>query len=225
MNAMTMDAKGFFDRAQLVQINEAVKKAESTTSGEIVPVLASASGNYDRGLFFAALTGAIAGTLLAVAVHLMPLDAAEHEAWHIPLYTLLPLQLIGLAAGWRIAASSPEIWRRFVPRSLMKESVERAALNAFANLGITQTRDATGILIYVSLFERIAVVLGDRAIDSKLSKGTWQEVTDLVLKGFREKRPAEGYVAGILKCGELLTPHFPIKPDDTNELGNELRII
>src|SRR5207244_2184378 len=163
-----------------------VKKAESATSGEIVPVLATSSGNYDRGLFFAALTGAIAGTLLAVAVHLLPLDATEHETWHIPLYTLLPLQLIGLAAGWRIAASSPDIWRRFVPRALMKGSVERAAMNAFASLGIAKTRDATGILIYVSLFERIAVVLGDRAIDSKLSKGTWQEVTELVLKGFRE---------------------------------------
>lgn len=222
---MPRDPRNFFSKEQQGHVDEAVKRAESETSGEIVPVLCGASANYDRGLFLAALTGALAGTLLLVGIHLLPIDALDHDPWAVPLWQLLPVQILGLALGYRMAAGADAIWRRFVPHSLMKEAVERAALNAFSTLGIDKTRDATGILIYVSLFERMVVVLGDKAIDSKLPKGTWDEVKDLVLNGFREGKPAEGYVAAIDKCGKILTPHFPIKPDDTNELPNALHFM
>ena len=144
-------------------------------------MLSGASANYDRGLFRASLTGAVAGTLLLVGIHLLPIEGLDHDPWAVPLWQLLPLQLLGLFAGYRAASSSDSIWRRFVPHSLMKEAVERAARNAFSTLGIDKTRDSTGILIYVSLFERIVVVLGDRAIDSRLPAGTWNEVKELVL--------------------------------------------
>jgi putative membrane protein len=222
---MALDPKTYFTKEQHQQIDDAIKRAESETSGEIVPVLCGTSGNYDRGLFIAALTGALTGTLFLVGVHFLPFEFLQDDPWTVPLWLLLPVQALGLIAGYRLAASNEAIWRRFVPRGLMKEAVERAALNAFSSLGIDKTRDATGILIYASLFEHVVVVLGDKAIDSKLPKGTWDEVKDLVLKGFREGKPVDGYTAAIEKCGKLLAPHFPIKPDDTNELPNTLHII
>ena len=222
---MIQDPRTFFSKDQHLQIDAAIKRAEAETSGEIVPVLSGASANYDRALFLAALTGALAGTVLLVAVHLLPIEGLEHEAWQIPLWQLLPIQILGLVAGYHLANASQDIKRRFVPKALMKEAVERAARNAFSSLGIDKTRDATGILIYASLFERIVVVLGDKPIDSKLPKGVWDEVKDLVLKGFKDGRPTDGYVSAIEKCGKILTPHFPIKPDDTNELPNTLHFM
>lgn len=222
---MAIDPRTFFTKEEHGQIDQAIKRAESETSGEIVPVLSGASANYDRGLFMAALTGALAGTLLLVGIHLLPIEALDHDPWAVPLWQLLPAQLLGLFAGYHLASSNEGVWRRFVPHSLMKEAVERAARNAFSSLGCDKTRDGTGILIYASLFERIVVVHGDKAIDSKLPKGTWDEVKELVLSGFRDGKPTEGYVAAIEKCGKLLTPNFPIKPDDTNELPNTLHFM
>lgn len=222
---MAIDPRTFFNQEQKGKIDEAIKRAESETSGEIVPVLSGASANYDRALFLAALSGALVATLALVAVHLLPIEALDHDPWAVPLWQLLPAQIVGLFSGYHIAAASDAVRRRFVPRSLMKDAVERAARNAFSSLGCDKTRDGTGILIYASLFERIVVVHGDKAIDAQLPKGTWDEVKELVLDGFRDGRPTEGYVAAIEKCGKLLTPNFPIKPDDTDELPNSLHFM
>ena len=41
----------------------------------------------------------------------------------------------------------------------------------------------------------------------------------------REGKRREAFTAAIARCGELLAKHSPIRPDDKNELSNELRIL
>ena len=41
----------------------------------------------------------------------------------------------------------------------------------------------------------------------------------------REGRHREAFVRAIVQCGEVLSKHYPRKPDDANELSNELRIL
>jgi len=222
---MLVRASQFFTDDERKRIAEAVKKAESTTSGEIVPVLATASGNYDRGLFLSAITGAVLATLLVVGVYLLPLPFLAHDPWAVPLYIVIPVQLLGLIVGYRAARCCDTIWKGFIPAKLLHSAVGAGALNAFADLNLSGTRDATGILIYVSLFERMVVVLADKAISSQLPPETWNALRDLLVSCLKENRAADGFVEAIARCGQILTPHFPIKPDDTNELANDLRII
>jgi putative membrane protein len=68
-------------------------------------------------------------------------------------------------------------------------------------------------------------VVGDQAIAEKLDQSHWDGVKDLVIDGLRKNTPAEGLCAAIKRCGELLAQHFPIAPDDVNELSNDLRLI
>ncbi|MCZ7584684.1 MAG: hypothetical protein M5R36_15850, partial [Deltaproteobacteria bacterium] len=75
----------------------------------------------------------------------------------------------------------------------------------------------------VSLFERRVEVLADEGINAKVEPGTWDEVVRLILDVIRRGSLADGLVAGIERCGDILAAHVPIRAGDTNELSNTVR--
>ena len=42
----------------------------------------------------------------------------------------------------------------------------------------------------------------------------------IIIDGIKQKRQAEAICKAVEKTGDLLKEHFPIKPDDTDELDN-----
>jgi len=88
---------------------------------------------------------------------------------------------------------------------------------------VVETRERTGILLYVSLLEHRVEVLADRGIHERVEPGTWDGVVARVLDGIRTGRAEAGLVDAITHCGELLAQHFPVQPDDSDELPNRLR--
>lgn len=226
-----IDARELLDEAGRKRVDEAVQAAEQATSGEIVPVLASRSDRYDRAPFMAALAAAALATLVVVVgvglyqVGTLASWELAELSWDAPLYVLLPAQVVGLALGFRLAQGNPLFARGFVPRALMQLCVDRAARQAFQAFHLAHTKDATGILIYVSLYERMVVVLADKAIDAKHGQDTWNGVRDKLLAGLRDGRPADGFADAIAECGRVLSVDFPRAEDDTDELQNHLRII
>ena len=42
----------------------------------------------------------------------------------------------------------------------------------------------------------------------------------MITGGIKQRRPADAICAGVEKIGALLKTHFPIKPDDIDELKN-----
>ena len=104
----------------------------------------------------------------------------------------------------------------------MKEEVGEAAINSFYHKDINQTVDHTGILIYISLFERNVRVIADKGINAKVEKQVWQEVVDTIVRGIKSKGHGAAIAAAVDRCAEILAGHFPLKPDDRNELGNSI---
>ena len=115
------------------------------------------------------------------------------------------------------------VLRLLVPLQVSEERVHRAASLAFREAGLVETRDRTGILIYVSLLEHRVVVLADRGIDSRVEPGTWDAVVARIVTGIKADRAEEGLADGIRLCGEILASRFPPRPDDTNEIPNAPR--
>ena len=101
-----------------------------------------------------------------------------------------------------------------------KEEVEEAALTSFYRQGLNKTRDKTGILIFISVFEHQVRVLADQGINDRVDSSVWQELVDTIIAGIKTRRQAEAICVAVVRCGELLTEHFPIKHDDTDELSN-----
>ncbi len=208
-------------------IVSAVKKAESMTSGEIVPMIVSASSPYVAAGFLSSLTLAICASSVATVL------LAQWNACilHLPHFLLYPadgrltgffLFLALFFPAFLIASflvrEMPALKKFFLPRDEMTEQVAETAYTAFHRHGLSRTRDHNGILIFVSLFERQVRIIADRAIDERIGSDTWQEIADTLARGIRGGALAGSVRSAVERCGEELAKHFPSRPDDTNEL-------
>ncbi|HEX2962190.1 MAG: TPM domain-containing protein [Ignavibacteria bacterium] len=101
-----------------------------------------------------------------------------------------------------------------------KKTIEEMAKEEFFRLGMDKTRDKTGILIYLLLSEKKFHVLADTGINEKVQDNTWHKIKDDMQEKFRQGFFSDGITLGIREVGEVLSRHFPIKQDDTNELPN-----
>jgi uncharacterized membrane protein len=109
-----------------------------------------------------------------------------------------------------------------LPFKLRNKSIRELAENEFYNLCMNETRDKTGILIYVHLKKREFYILADEGINSKVDQKTWDSVRDEMQLEFQAGHYTKGVAEAIDKVGQILGKYFPIKEDDTNELSNKV---
>ena len=98
--------------------------------------------------------------------------------------------------------------------------MEEAATTQFFNQGLYRTRDETGVLVLISVFERKVWVLADRGINTKVETGQWDDIVKMIVDGIKQNRQTDAICEAVEKIADLLKTHFPIKPDDTDELKN-----
>ncbi len=111
--------------------------------------------------------------------------------------------------------------RKFSQRN---KSIKEIAEEEFFRLGIDKTRDKTGILIFLMLTDRQFHIVADKGIHEKVSDSTWDEIKNQIQKLFVDGKFAEGLIWGVEEVGKILAKHFPIKPDDTNEISNRVML-
>jgi uncharacterized membrane protein len=109
-------------------------------------------------------------------------------------------------------------------RSLIQKNkpVRKLAEEEFFKLGIDKTRDKTGIIIFFLLEAREFYILADEGINKKVPEKTWDKIKDEMQSHFMEGNFSEGIIHGVERVGDILSEHFPIKPDDTNEITNRV---
>lgn len=202
--ANKLDSKG----AQ--EISAAVERAEKTTAAEIVPMVVRGS----------ITTGHVPWLLFFIAIPIT--------------WALLPLVLhdwIGEVLTVVIASLTAFIFKRFatVQRILTPDedeiaSVHRRALLEFHLANLPSTENATGVLIFVSMLERRAVILPDAAIAAKFSESDWDRVLKALLAQIGKGNFAGGMQEAIALVGSMLTEKFPAPAHLVNELPNSLII-
>ncbi len=208
-----MQAETFFSAADNELIVAAVRRVEEKTAGEIAVMVVDGSDDYPEGRLFA---GIVPGALTGLVV--------TELWWGDSLWIFLPLALLAsLLFGW-LAGLLPGVKRFFTPGTRMEERVRQRALLAFYEQGLYKTRDASGVLFFISLFEHRVWVLADQGIYTKVSRETLQEYASAVAGGIRDGRAAELLCQEIDRVGAVLASHFPARSDDVNELSDEVRV-
>ncbi len=191
-------------------IEEAVRRAEARTSGEIVFAVADASDHYHH----VTIQGALIGMALATAAYLaVPLSHT--------VTAILWTELISFAVFYALTPHLP-LRRRLISGKEMDARVHEAAFMQFYSSGLYRTREANGVEIFLSVFERRVVVIGDKGIHEKMGNPHWDEVRDRIIRGIRQGKAREGICSAIESCGEALAKHFPHRPDDINELPDQV---
>jgi uncharacterized membrane protein len=100
-------------------------------------------------------------------------------------------------------------------------STRRRAMQVFGQLGVWDTAENNGVLIYLLLADRVVEIVADRGIASRVPQSEWDGVCREMERHFRERRFAQGSVAGIVAVGRLLGRHFPRRRPDANELPDQ----
>jgi uncharacterized membrane protein len=96
------------------------------------------------------------------------------------------------------------------------------AVKNFYELGMAQTKDKTGVLIYMLLSDKKFHIIGDEGINKKVSKEFWDILAMKVAEYFRGNQFVEGICFAVDEVGKILIKDFPMKAGDTNELSNEV---
>jgi putative membrane protein len=210
-------------------IEAAIQQAETGTSGEIIPVLVSRCSHYSYASYlFGFFTSLIIFIFCWFFFQSLYVDAGSWGNSHtlnVRLSLLLLIMMIAFVWGGALAAFFPRLKLLFVTHRDMQAEVKRRAEEAFFHYGARKTRAATGVVIFVALFEQMVRVQGDSAISEKLTQQDWDAVRDVILQGIQENKVAEGFIQGIKKSGELLRQHFPLEGEASNDLPNNFYII
>jgi putative membrane protein len=207
--------KKFLREEELELIESCVMEAERTTRGEIVVMVAPTSHDYRvAGLLGAAAFSIPAAVILTRMIGRL-VWAGPHDLW-VFQGILLPLFFLCREVFMRL----PRLKRLFISEKEMDHEVREAATIHFFSKGLYRTREETGVLIYLSVFEGKVWVLGDRGVDAAVPPGFWQEIVDQIVAGIKEGRQAAAICAAVGRIRGVIAEKFPAAPGDTNELPN-----
>ena len=92
----------------------------------------------------------------------------------------------------------------------------------FERLGMRRTHHRNGILFYVAVDERAFAVVGDEGIHRAVGPEFWEALRDAMASSFAQGDFASGLVKAIDTAGARLAEHFPRRPEDRNELPDDV---
>ncbi len=198
--------------ADKVAVEKAIGEAERSTSGEIVAVIARASGGY---YYVPYLWGAIAALIVP---------------WPLIYWTWMPVQeiyLIQLAVFALLAFVLHYEPLRFalVPRTVMRQRAHRRAMQQFVAQDIYTTPGHTGVLLFVSVAERYAEIVADAGIHAKVPDAEWEHIVKELTARIGNGNAGEGLVQAIRRIGKHLAAHFPASAGKQNLLPNHLVVL
>ena len=216
-----MKASKFLNSAGLETISSAIKEAEKITGGELVIRINDKSDDYNEAYW---KSGALLIVLYLFAAAILRILSID-----IPLLDSLLMVPAGAAlsflAGTIAAIIIPPYRRLVIGREGMHYYTNLKAHEAFLHDEVFNTKFRTGILIYLSLFEKTAIILGDSGINAKVRQEEWQAITSSITAGIKAGRKAEAIAQSIKMCGDLLEKSGVKKEaGDIDELSNKVRI-
>lgn len=208
-------AQLFLTEREQKKITETVYAAEKKTSGEIVPMVVSKSGDYPQATLVCALCLSLPiSIVLAVTVGKM--------VWIGPdsMWLFLSFFAVTMAVTYFLAEKYDALRSYFIKPEHMESQVEKSALATFYAQKLYRTAANNGILLYISVFEKKVWILADSGINEKIEQSTWDSVVEDLATGIKEKRQCEAICTAVTRVGDVLKAYFPYQKDDEDELHN-----
>jgi putative membrane protein len=200
----------FLEPSAKSRTTETIRAVEGQTSAELV---VSVRRSADRHVATSLIFGGVVGAIVLVVMLVSP---QAYDVRTIPLDTLLGFALAALACHF-----VPALKRRLTPKARRRAAAERAARAAFEDLGIAKTKPRSAIHAFVALLERTAVVIADDGVPISLL-GEPYETRISALDANVAALDFEAFLATLAGMGPLLSSVLPRRPDDENELCDQV---
>ena len=211
------------------RVTQAVAQAERGSDGEVVVIVAGRSDAYhDVALHYAVLAMLIVPAKLA----LLPESWIDRAAtltlgWNaeftrgvlmLALFVMLALAFLVV----RLLLTWMPLRMALTPGRTKSRRVHPRAVELFRTGCELKTRGRTGILIYLSLAERRAEILADKAIADQVEPEIWGEAMACLIDEVKAGRPGEGLARAVEQVGGVLARILPPTLDNPNEIPDRL---
>ncbi len=205
-----MSAARFFDDDAKARVKSVVAAVELETGAEVVVTVRARSWRYRHTHYLVGFVTALL-VLAVLLFHPLPFDV---DFW--------PLELtLAFVIGTALTMVVPPLERLLTARHLMQTQVHRAAKAAFVDLGVSRTSARTGLLIYVSLGERLAALVPDVGLADARSSEAFTRAEKAIERA-TARADFDAFLAGLAELGEPLAALAPRRADDVNELPDEV---
>jgi putative membrane protein len=198
------------EKHEEARIEAAIRDCERSTGGQIVCVLADSAMVHRTALpvLLAAVVSLSVPWLLVVLTQL-------------PVLTVLLLQALTFVVLLAVA-TVPSIERALIPPAVRRALAWRLAAEQFVVRGVSRTSDRSGILIFVARAERYARIVADEGIANQVPAAQWRAAVEVLVTHMREDRVADGFVAAIVACTNILKAHRPPGAEGRNALPDRV---
>ena len=112
-----------------------------------------------------------------------------------------------------------DLWR-IGPDAPLKTVVRERAIRWFGRLGVWDTEQNNGVLIYLLLAEHAIEFVADRALAQRVDAAQWQAIVDRLGLRLHSGEFEDGLTQALEEVSALLVAHFPAEPGSVN--SNEL---
>lgn len=191
------------------KVRECIVAIEASSGAEVVATVCVTSGHYRHADY-------LVGSSMSLAALLFYFFYPE------PLFDDVALAVVvaSFAIGVILSIAATGLRRALVSRKLLDSNVRTAARARFVEQGIADTCKRTGILVYVSLFERRVEVVADTGVPVHRLGKRWTDATGAL---DRAARAGVGPFLDALRAfAPLLAEAVPRSADDVNELPDDM---
>jgi putative membrane protein len=201
----------FFTEEEKERLKATTHEVESRTIGEIVVMVVDHSDHYiEAEVLGSVLLGSLLSLILTVFF------------FHSSLWSYIPLSFIFFFPCWFLFIKVETLKKLFIGTRRKEEAVRLRAERAFFERGLYKTKKNTGVLFFLSLLEKKVWVLADKGIYEKIDQETLNRFANEVSRGIKEGRACDALSQAIQEIGGCLSKHFPITPEDINELPDDV---
>lgn len=204
-------AKLFLTGESKAAFSEAVRTVEAASSAELVIAVRQRSGSYVH-----------VNLAVGILVGLAALAFLLFSPWSHELIWFLVDPVVAGAVAGLVFLRSPLLTRIITRRTARRSRVETAARSVFVERRVHSTSGRTGILLYLSLLEREAVLVADLAVEALAATDAWRVAAGEIESAMRRGASGIEVAAKVSGLAAVLGPVLPRSEDDVDELSNEM---
>lgn len=200
----------FLTQQEKEQLRQAIADAESTTTAEIVTVIAASSDDYHYiPVLWAALLA-----LTVPGIHFLlgePLSAVLTYQVQVLVFFAVTLLL-----------QTKALRSKVIPKRVRHRRAALAAREQFLTLNLHNTAERNAVMIYVSVAEHYVEILTDIGVAERIDNQVWQATVARFVEHVKAGNTFDGFMAAVSDCHTQLSTHFPASGRNPNELTNHL---
>ncbi len=203
-----------FDKSFKQRLYKEIADIEKQSLAEVVVIIRAKSANYhDVSLWF--------GFVLQVVVLLYLLFSPQV----FNPYWICFAGVISFLFGFSIVELLPVLKRVLTKSKRKKHAVEVYARALFQKGAVYDTREHTGLLIFVSLLEQMVFLVPDKGLLLRIPEHIWEEISQEFNKIFKEEDlVTDALLSKLTYLKPLLAQYVPPVENDINEIPDDLEI-